>query len=214
MAEKIESVFDLRTQFGEERAAMLNRLFTLPSEIVATDISMKPEVKAQLGQATFDQVRAAELAAVAQDKRDAIKAAYIQNEPEEIEAVKLLAAHSHEVLQPEVLDAQVLVSASGLTEDQLIVAADTAHDLDSTDTVKTLLQVAMNRDMDLAVAHIVGLEEEWEQAHNNIVEADNVTASEPEEIAEMFETYAQSEITQKSILGGDHPELNKLGMIR
>ena len=56
--------------------------------------------------------------------------------------------------------------------------------------------------MDLAVAHIISLEEEWEAAYNNIVEADNVTAAEPEEIAERFETYAQPEITQQSILAG------------
>jgi len=156
MTKERESVFELRTKYGEERASMLNRLFTLPSEIPATDI------------------------------------------------------------QPESLDPNTLVTAAGLSEEQLQDAVDVAYAIGDSgiDTVKTLLQVAMQRDMDLAVAHIISLEEEWEAAYNNIVEADNVTAAEPEEIAERFETYTQPEITQQSILAGDHPELNKLGMIR
>jgi len=172
MAEQLESVFELRTKYGEERASMLNRLFTLPSEIAATDISMSPAVKEQLGKATFDKVRATEPAVAAQCLRDQIKQAYIENELEEQEAVKLLAARSQEVLQPESLDPNTLVTAAGLSEEQL------------------------------------------QDAYNNIVEADNVTAAEPEEIVERVETYALPEITQQSILAGDHPELNKLGMIR
>ena len=144
MTKERESVFELRTKYGEERASMLNRLFTLPSEIPATDI------------------------------------------------------------QPESLDPNTLVTAAGLSEEQLQDAVDVAYAIGDSgiDTVKTLLQVAMQRDMDLAVAHIISLEEEWEAAYNNIVEADNVTAAEPEEIAERFETYAQPEITQQSILAG------------
>jgi hypothetical protein len=213
MAE-LESVFELRQRYGDERAAMLNRLFHLPAEIVATDISMDSKVRAQLGDATFDEVRAAKLAAAGQYLRDQIKAAYVENELEEAEAVNTLVAHSEDVLRPETVESNTLVVAAGLTEDQLIVAADTAYELDDFDTCKTILKVARNRDMDLAVAHIVGLEEEWQDAYNNIVEADGFTASEPEDIAEQFETWAQPEITTQSILAGDHPELNKLGMIR
>jgi hypothetical protein len=214
MAEKLESVFELRQRYGDERAAMLNRLFQLPAEIAATDITMSPAIKAQLGDAAFDSARAAELAQVGQDLRDRIKAAYVENELEEAEAVNTLVLYSEDVLRPETVESNTLVVAAGLNEDQLIVAADTAYELDDFDTCKTLLKVARNRDMDMAVAHIVGLEEEWQDAYNNVVEADGFTASEPEDIQEEFETYAQPEITAQSILAGDHPELNKLGAIR
>jgi hypothetical protein len=43
MTEQLESVFELRTKYGEERASMLNRLFTLPSEIADTDEGLRKE---------------------------------------------------------------------------------------------------------------------------------------------------------------------------
>src|SRR5215212_2230195 len=119
---QIDNLTELRTHYGDLRAKVLNSIAWKPSEMQGVDISMDASVKERLGQATFDQYRAAAIQAKYDEQRQALKEEYERLALEEQEAISQLVQHSEEVLSPDQLDASALVQAVNLQEDALIRA--------------------------------------------------------------------------------------------
>src|SRR5215211_1543499 len=198
MADQPQSqAMEIKTRFGEERAAILNELFDTPlraAEVAARSVSNKlsSSVNADAKQSVFMAEGQDAARAIRQDAQQR----YIQSELEEQSALTELAAHLEQFLAPDSVSAGDVAMASQLSEEALISAADSVATMPNNENVlKTFLAVARNKEYMQAVHHIVSLEPggEWEMALTDLSICEESIDKSEEEIANEFWDFAKDE---------------------
>jgi hypothetical protein len=207
---------EIRTRFGEQRAAILNELFNTTFE--AAEIAAK-RVANTLSKNVSKDAREGVFMSDAQDAARAIredaKGRYIQSELEEQAALSALAEHLEEFLAPESISAADVATASQLTEEQLISAADAIAAVPNNDNaLKTFLAVARQRDFLQATHHIAGFDPDWQMALVDLDIANESTEKPIEDIASEFSSFAKDEPDGPSLLAAAQSDKNLMSLIR
>jgi len=154
--------------------------------------------------------------AVARNLREEAKTKYVNSELEEQAALEEIEREAREILTPETIDAAAVISASALSEEQLLSAADAvapAGDAAS-DTLLTLLSVAMERDLDGVVHHISAMNPEWERA---VLDLSVCTANprlDADDIESRFETLAKDTPDGPAILSAGMNDFEISSLLR
>jgi hypothetical protein len=209
----------IKEAIGAEKAKLYNAIFDAPWEgfreaerIVQGTLSTN--VDGDLRQQVF--MREAEAASRAQ--RLALKEKIFELELEEQVQLAELEKQCREELTPDEVDTGAVISAASLTEEQIVQAADSiasAGDAAS-DTLLTLLSIAMERDYDLAVHHIAELRPEWETAVFDLGVCAESPSFDEDEIEARFEVMSPPESTPSgaAILEAAKSDLNVSASIR
>lgn len=218
MAEQVESkAMEVKEHFGVERALILTELFNLTAhaankaaQVVSNTLSSN--VNRDARQSVF----MSEGEAIARDLREDAKTRYVNSELQEQAALEEVEREAREILTPSAIDAAALISASSLSGEQIIDAADSVANAGdaAADTLLTLLSISMQKDYDQAMHHIASLNPEWERAVLDLgICADNPSVDE-DDIEARFETLAKGTPDGPAILSAGMNDFEISSLLR
>src|SRR5215208_4221474 len=146
------TVHEIRLEYGNMQAQILNDIFSLPAAASQVDINMSAgelEALGLLQDEELTQVRTMIQERWASAKREELKTRYIELDVERAAAVEERVEALEDYLEPDGLEANAFLTAFQMTEDALIAAFDGLVGLDSDgaeDAAKMLFKVARDRD--------------------------------------------------------------------
>ena len=212
------TVHEIRLEYGNMQAQILNDIFSLPAAAAQVDINMSAgelEALGLLQDEELTQVRSMIQERWAAAKREELKVRYVELDVERAAAVAERVEAVEDFLEPDGLDASAYLQAFQMDEPSLIAAFDGTVGLDSEgseDLGKMLLKVSREREFELAVAHIVDLREDYAQAIAELWEAE-MGVEDIADAADMFETYAAAAPDGPAILGSKNRFDNDLDAV-
>ncbi len=209
----MSKVLELKTEYGEEQAKLLNELFDLPGKAQRVDVSMSSATKESLGARDFNRVRAAEGQAFAEFERQRIKAEYERLDLEMRAAVEEAVSEAERRLSPTDAPATDILAAVAATPEQLMDALDAALQLGEAgeETALLFFQIARQRDLSEVIARAVDMREDWGEIFEDILEGSAQPDVDP---GDRFELLAPKSVTKQDILVVPQSDGNVYGSLR
>ena len=209
----MSKVVELRTEYGEAQAKLLNELFDLPARASEVDVSMSNATRETLGNTDFNRVRAAEGAVFAESERQRVKAAYEQLDLEMRAAVEEAVEEAERRLSPTDAPATDILAAVAATPEQLLDALDAALQLGEAgeNTALLIFQIGRRRDLSEVIARAVDMREDWSEIYEDILEGSSQPDVDP---ADRFELLAPKSVTKQDILVTPQSDANIYGALR
>lgn len=208
-------ILELKRQYGEEQARILNEVATLGERSRQVGVSLTTGAREQLGDANYTQLRAAARAAWVSERRDEMKTKYIELDLERVAAIDEALRVAEQELAPRDVTTESVLMATRMSEQELINSMDTAAGLGEAgvETIKLCLSVARQKeDYDMAIAHALKHLPELEDAYADVL----LAAEEPElnDPGDKFEMLADRAPTKQDILGAPQSDINAYGQMR
>jgi hypothetical protein len=209
----------VKEEKGAERSRLLAAMFDVAWEAARqAEAVVKSSLSSNVDQGTQERVFQQEGEAAARKLREDAKKAYIESEIEEQAMLDEIEKEAREILTPNSIDPAAAIAAGALTEEQIVQTADSvAHAGDAaSDTLLTLLSIAMEKDFDLAVHHIAEMNSEWETAVFDLSVCADSPSFDEDDIESRFEVMSPPESTPSgaAILEAAKSDLNVSASIR
>jgi hypothetical protein len=208
------SIIEIKTNYGEEQARILNELAALAMGPLEVDIELSGGVKETLAPADYNKLMTAEGQVFLQSERDKLKAKYLELDMELRAAIEVGVEEVEAELAPKDVSASDILLASTMTEAQLVDAMDSALGLEGDvgeDAAKLAFQMARQKDFDQAVSHGITINETWGDLYAELSEAANDLGLDP---GDKFETLAPKIPSKEAIFNQLQSDINVYGQMR
>jgi F0F1-type ATP synthase membrane subunit b/b' len=201
-------VLQLKEEYGEELAKLLNLSFETRASAQHYEGAMSKELEERLGPQESDRVRAAEAANWAGREIDKIRSKYIELELELRVAIDEALLLAERQLAPQDVSTEAVLLTTKMSEQELIDSMDAAAGLGDVgvETVKLCLAMARKKEnFDMAIVHALELLPDLKDAYDDVL----LAAEEPDpndEPGEKWEQFAADSPTPQDILGMSGPQ--------
>jgi hypothetical protein len=208
-------VLELKKQYGEEQARIVNEIATLAAQAGQRTMPMDAGTREALGREDYSRVLAAEQAAWAQLRREELKERYVGLDLERTAAIEEARLEAERELSPQDVSAEAVLMATSKSEQELIDSMDAARTLGvaGEETIKLCFAMARQKeDYELAIQHALTIMPELEGAYEDIILASQEPELGPEDTFEMFADPAPSK--HDLLISGPQLDINLYPQMR
>lgn len=206
---------EIKREYGEEQAKLLNELAALSMGPLDVDIEMSGGAKERLGPKTYNAVLQAEGEAFLHSERHRLKTKYEELDVEMRAALQVRMEEVQRELTPKNATFKDFAAAAEASPEGLIFAMDMALDADDEDAALLAFQAGRQRDLEEVVSHAITVREDWAEFYSELaeIEKDEGLELDPGDRFEMLAEKVPSK-GELRILGGPQPDINIYGQMR
>jgi hypothetical protein len=205
------TINEIKREYGDEQARLLNELFDLPAKARSVDVSMSATALERLGPKEFNAVKAAEGAVFAESERERLKAKYLELDLELRAAIEVRLEQIERSLSPKNAGFKDFAAAAEASPETLIAAMDMALDTGEEDAALLAFQAGRRRELEEVTAHAITVNEEWADLYTELAEAANDLGLDP---GDRWETLAPPAPTKYDLLHAPQSDINFYGSLR
>ncbi len=209
----MHTVDDVKREFGEQQARILNEVFALSLGALEVDIEMSGGVKETLAPGDYNKLRAAEQEVWAAGERLRLKTLFEELDVTKRAAVEVLVEEAEKALSPKEASAQDILSAASADAEQLRNALSAALRLGEAgeDSALLFFQTARQKDFDDVVSWAADLRPDWAEAYVVILEG---SAQPDVDAGDRFEQLAAAAPSRFDLLHAAQSDANIFGQMR
>jgi hypothetical protein len=209
----MHTVDDVKREYGERQARILNEVFALSLGALEVDIELSGGVKETLAPHDYNKLRAAEQEVWAAGERLRLKTLFEEMDVEKRAAIEVLVEEAERELSPKEGSAQDILAASSADAEQLRNALSAALRLGEAgeDSALLFFQTARQKDFDDVVAWATDLRPDWAEAYVVILEGTSQPDVDP---GDRFEQLAAAAPSKYELFSASQPDINFFGGLR
>ncbi len=209
----MHTVDDVKREYGERQARILNEVFALSLGALEVDIELSGGVKETLAPHDYNKLRAAEQEVWAAGERLRLKTLFEELDVEKRAAIEVLVEEAERELSPKEASAQDILAASSADAEQLRNALSAALRLGEAgeDSALLFFQTARQKDFDDVVAWATDLRPDWAEAYVVILEGTSQPDVDP---GDRFEQLAAAAPSKYELFSASQPDINFFGGLR